>query len=146
MERKRQRAGRPKAAADVRVVVAFKNAPVGPPSVVVLHPDADAELAALRQRDQDEWKAVAGVVEKLKAVGPRLGYPHSSAVQGAVAKSASLRELRPRRGSSPTRPLYFRIGGIFVILAIAPEAQADRRGFDAGVASAAARAAEITVS
>lgn len=41
--------------------------------------------------------ALLHAVEKLEAFGPRLGYPHSSAVQGF----AGLRELRPRAGRSP---------------------------------------------
>ena len=52
-------------------------------------------------------------------------------------------ELRPRRGNSPWRALYRRIGESFVIGAIAPEAQANPRGFDAAVAAAERRLDEI---
>jgi len=43
------------------------------------------------------------VVRKLEAKGVALGFPHCSAVQGA---SEPLRELRPRQGRSPLRPIY----------------------------------------
>lgn len=75
-------------------------------------------------------------VEKLTVFGPYLTYPHQSAVRGA---GTGLRELRPRAGRSPWRALYRRIGDVFVIAAIAPEAQADRRGFDRAAAAAEAR-------
>jgi hypothetical protein len=146
MEQRRQRVVRADSARTVRVRIAFKNAPIGPPSVVVLHPRAEQELAALGQGDPNEWKAVATVIEKLKAMGPRLGYPHSSSVRGPLAKGTGLRELRPRRGASPTRPLYCRIGDIFVILAIGPEAQVSPKGFEAAIAHAIGRVAEIEVA
>jgi hypothetical protein len=81
-------------------------------------------------------------VEKLKAEGPRLMHPHSSAVQGAAGKG--FRELRPRAGRSRWRPIYRRATpDTFVIIAVAPEATIDQRGFDAAVARAAERFAEI---
>jgi len=40
---------------------------------------------------------VIRAVEKLEAFGPQLGYPHTSAVRGALR----LRELRPPAGRSP---------------------------------------------
>jgi hypothetical protein len=126
-------------------LAAFQNAPLGPPSKVQFHPDALNELEALKRRQPSEWLAVANVVEKLKAIGLALGPPHSSAVRGLEAKGAGLRELRPRQGRSPTRPLYHRFADIFVILAIAPEAQADGQGFDAAVAAALARMEDVTV-
>lgn len=43
------------------------------------------------------------MVRKLEAKGVALGFPHCSAVQGA---SEPLRELRPRQGRSPLRPIY----------------------------------------
>jgi DNA-binding XRE family transcriptional regulator len=52
-------------------------------------------------------------------LGPRLPYPHSSAVKGADR----LRELRPRGGRSPWRAFYRQIGEEFVVAAIGPEAQ-----------------------
>lgn len=73
---------------------------------------------------------------KLEATGDRLGAPHSSNVEGVAAY---LRELRPRRGSSPWRALYRRIGHELVIGAIAPEAENDRRGFNRSVTAAIKR-------
>ncbi|MGH3697530.1 MAG: type II toxin-antitoxin system RelE/ParE family toxin [Pseudonocardiaceae bacterium] len=49
-----------------------------------------------------ERHALYNAVAKLQAIGPDLGYPHTSAVQGAY----QLRELRPRAGRSPWRGLY----------------------------------------
>lgn len=74
-------------------------------------------------------------VDKLAAEGPSLPFPHSSAVQGADR----LRELRLRAGRSAWRGLYRRIGDVFVIAAIGPEALADKRGFGRAVAAAQAR-------
>src|SRR2546428_8506695 len=42
------------------------------------------------------------VIQKLSALGIKLGYPHSSKVVGAD----NLRELRPRAGRSRVRPLF----------------------------------------
>lgn len=81
-------------------------------------------------------------MEKLIALGPRLAYPHSSAVRGSVGRG--LRELRPRAGRSRWRPIYCQVTAeAFVILAVAPEAQGNRGGFDAAVGRAAQRRAEL---
>jgi hypothetical protein len=114
----------------------------GPPFLVLWHPGADGE------RDQS-WPAAEKVamlhaVQKLEAAGPRLGHPHSSAVQGDVGKS--FRELRPRAGRSRWRPIYHRVGpSTFVILAVGPEAQIDRHGFDAAVGRAVERYRDLDV-
>ena len=80
-----------------------------------------------------EQAAIRNAVEKLKALGPLLPFPHSSDVKG----SPDLRELRPRRGRCRYRPLYARAGDGFVVAAIAPDGESDPRGF-----SAACRRAE----
>lgn len=80
------------------------------------------------QAEQEQSKLPAGertAVRKLEALGPDLPFPHSSGVAG----SDGLRELRPRAGRSPWRPLYARVSGTFVIAAISPEAESDPRGF-----------------
>jgi hypothetical protein len=82
-----------------------------------------------------ERNALHNAVAKLEAIGPALGYPHTSAVRGTT----NLRELRPRAGRSPWRALYRQIGDRFVIAAIAPEAQVDPRGFARACAAAQAR-------
>lgn len=99
------------------------------------HPAANEEE---RRLTAAEKAAMANVVTKLRTVGPALGFPHQSAVQGT-----SLRELRPRAGRSPWRALYRRFGDEFVVGAIAPEAMVDRRGFDRAVAACLSRFAEL---
>jgi hypothetical protein len=89
------------------------------------HPDAEDERSGLPVKER---VAADNAIQKLEALGEALPFPHQSAVQGI--KGGFLRELRPRAGRSPWRPLYCRIGEIFVVLAVAPEAQVDKRGFD----------------
>lgn len=60
------------------------------------HPAAEAEFGKLPAAEQ---AAMRHAVEKLQAVGPDLGYPHSSQAKGI----AGLRELRPRAGRSAWR-------------------------------------------
>jgi hypothetical protein len=64
-------------------------------------------------------------VEKLEALGPNLRFPHVSAVLGFPG----LYELRPQAGRSRHRPLFAKFANEYVILTIAPEARANRRGF-----------------
>jgi hypothetical protein len=78
---------------------------------------------------------------KLEAVGPVLGHPHTSAVQG----SPSLRELRPRAGRSPWRALYRQVGDYLVIAAIAPEARKNPQGFNRACAAAVERLDKLEV-
>jgi hypothetical protein len=112
----------------------------GPPYEVLWHPAADAERAAIS--DAAERAAIQHAREKLEAVGPQLGAPHTSAIKGE--DGAGLRELRPRAGRSRWRPIYRRVQpGIFVILAVAPEAQIDKRGFDEMVSNAQRRFEEL---
>jgi hypothetical protein len=103
----------------------------------VLYTDeAQQEFNELPAREQ---AAMIHAIDKLAAEGPALPYPHSSAVQGADR----LRELRLRAGRSAWRALYRRVGDVFVIAAIGPEAQADKRGFGRAVTAAQARLALI---
>jgi hypothetical protein len=112
----------------------------GPPYHALWHPAADAERDA--SWPPEEKVAMLHAVEKLEAVGPRLGSPHSSAVQGEAGQG--LRELRPRAGRSRWRPIYRRVSpSTFVILAVAPEAQIDSRGFDAAVRRAVERFGQL---
>lgn len=103
---------------------------------VLYHPAAQGELNDLPEAEK---AAIEHAVEKLVVLGPALPHPHQSNIQGA----AGLRELRPRGGRSPWRALYQRIGEVFVIAAVGPEAQVDRRGFDRAVRLALARLAEL---
>jgi hypothetical protein len=108
----------------------------GAPYEVLWHPAADAERAAIS--DAPERNAIQHAREKLEALGPQLGAPHTSAIRGE--DGSGMRELRPRAGRSRWRPIYRRVQPrTFVILAIAPEAQIDKRGFDQKVANAQQR-------
>lgn len=87
--------------------------------------EAEQELLSLPIREQT---AITNVIEKLRA-NALLGSPHSSKVLGADR----LRELRPRQGRSTWRPLHRRIGSVFYIAAVAPEAQHDSLGYERAV-------------
>jgi hypothetical protein len=100
--------------------------------------DAREELTRLPVAER---RAVMNAVAKLEAFGDRLGAPHTSQVKGS---RAGIRELRPRSGRSPWRLLYRRVAGVMVVLAVGPEAQHDRRGFDLAVRLAEERLREIT--
>lgn len=102
------------------------------------HPKARSEADAIPPQER---KAVDNAVDKLASLGPTLPFPHSSKVMGGAG--GSLRELRPRAGRSPWRCIYERIGDVFVIGAVGPEAQKDKAGFDSAVSAAKARLAEI---
>jgi hypothetical protein len=104
---------------------------------VLYHPKARAEANAV---PPNERKAIDNAVDKLISLGPLLAFPHSSKVMGDPG--GALRELRPRAGRSPWRCIYQRIGDVFVIAAIAPEAQHDKPGFDRAVNDAKTRLAE----
>ncbi|MGI8751546.1 MAG: type II toxin-antitoxin system RelE/ParE family toxin [Acidimicrobiales bacterium] len=86
-----------------------------------------------------ERGALYNAVTKLEAIGPALGYPHTSAVQGSLG----IRELRPRAGRSPWRGLYRQVGDRFVVAAIGPEAQHDLRGFKRACAAAEKRLSDL---
>lgn len=111
------------------------------PSYEVLwHPAAAAEQATIA--DPAERIAIQHALEKLEALGPQLEAPHSSAVKGE--DGAGLRELRPRAGRSRWRPIYRQPKTqTFVILAVAPEAQIDKRGFNRAISDAKQRLGEL---
>ena len=101
------------------------------------HPSAEEERMKLPPKER---VALSNAIEKLKAMGPKLPAPHQSNVEGAE----SLRELRPRAGRSPWRGFYRRIGDVFVVAAIGPEAQKSRRKFDQTVKAAQQRLDEVS--
>jgi phage-related protein len=88
-----------------------------------------------------ERKAVDNAIDKLASLGPLLPFPHSSKVMGD--SGGSLRELRPRAGRSLWRCIYQRIGDVFVIGAVAPEAQSNKAGFGRAVSATKDRLSEI---
>lgn len=102
---------------------------------VELLPEAAEEAAALPSRER---AALTNALQKLKAIGEPLGYPHTSAVKGA---DLPLRELRPRAGHSPWRAFYGSVGDSLVVAAVGPEAEQDPRGFERAVKRALERLA-----
>lgn len=100
------------------------------------HPEAEREFATM---PPPEKVAMQSAVAKLKTLGDRLPFPHSSKVRGG----ARLRELRPRAGRSPWRAFYRRIENTMVIGAIGPEAESNRHGFARSVGNAEQRLDEI---
>ena len=100
--------------------------------------EAVREIEAIEGRERE---AIENAMKKLQALGPQLGYPHSSAVRGGT----DLRELRPRAGRSRWRAFYRRVGEAYVVAAIGPEAKIDPRGFDRAVAAAEKRLDELEV-
>jgi hypothetical protein len=106
------------------------------PWTVSLHPQAEAELQRIPAAER---VALLNAAQKLEALGPHLGYPHSSAVRDADR----LRELRPRAGRSPWRGFYRRFGEVFVLAAMGPEAEVDPRGFKRAVVAAEERLEEV---
>jgi len=103
---------------------------------VVYLPEAEQERDDIPDREQ---AALYNAVVKLQNVGPSLGYPHTSNVEGADR----LRELRPRGGRSPWRALYRQFGGAFVIGAVCPEAKQDPKRFRRGCINAVARLSKV---
>lgn len=99
--------------------------------------DARAELMRIPVAER---RAIMNAVAKLEAFGDQLGAPHTSQVKGS---RLGIRELRPRAGRSPWRPLYRRVADGLVILAVGPEAQHDKRGFDRAARLAEERLMEV---
>ena len=108
---------------------------------VFIHQLLERELNNLFQREPREHIAIRSVFSTLRIMGPQLGFPHSSAVRGT--QGAALRELRPRRGHSRYRVLYQRRVDHCVLLALAPEATRDPRGFRSAIDTAIERATWI---
>ena len=104
--------------------------------VVLLHPDAETELGKIPARER---VAVATALDKLRAIGPVLGYPHTSKVRSAD----NLRELRPRQGRCPWRAFYRQIGETFVVGAVGPEADVDPNGFARAIRQAEQRLDDV---
>src|SRR5512135_1665393 len=100
--------------------------------------EAVREIESLAGRERE---AIKNALKKLQALGPQLGYPRSSAIRG----SEDLRELRIRAGRNQWRVLYRRIGDVYMVGAIGPEATVDQRGFDRAVTVAKRRLDELEV-
>src|SRR3954454_6121815 len=93
--------------------------------------DSDAVIDLEDVKSRGDRKAVFNVVQKLKDLGPDLPSPHMKSLKG----EADLFELRPRQGACEARLIYARLGGRFVVLAVA----AKKKGFGRTVAAASDR-------
>jgi hypothetical protein len=102
--------------------------------LVEYHYKAVEEYAALK--DAKQKKGVLTVADFLRQLGPKITEPHAKSVKGAKG----LFELRPSGGRALVRPLYVRVGDVFKIVAIAPEAQVDPSGFASAVERGRSRA------
>ena len=81
--------------------------------------DAVRDFDALKAKD--ERKALFNVVDKLRQLGPKLMSPHMKSLKGET----DLFELRPRQGSSKSRPIFVRTGDDYLVLAIALDHDSD---------------------
>lgn len=111
------------------------------PLRVEAHTELQRELVALRGSDPGEEAAATQAHAALAALGRDPGYPLTSAVRGPLGRG--LRELRPRAGRSRHRILFARQRDALVLLALAPEAQRDPRGFDRALRVARTRLASL---
>jgi phage-related protein len=93
-------------------------------------------LDELKQLPVTERQAVARAIGKLEVGGDQLGFPHTSAIQGAAT---TLREVRPRAGRSRWRAFYRRVGDQLVVGAVGPEAGVDWARFRRATALASSR-------
>lgn len=66
---------------------------------------------------KDERKAVFNAIDKLRQLGPRLTPPHIKALAGET----DLFELRPKQGSSKTRPIVVRQAAGYLVIAVAAD-------------------------
>ena len=105
------------------------------------HPAFAHELAELKRSDTAEVKAIEHAIIVLQTMGPRVGFPHTSAVR--TSSQFALRELRPRRGRSRHRVLFATRGGQCILLALAPEANHRPRAFSQAVLDAHQRITEF---
>jgi hypothetical protein len=108
---------------------------MAPPSSYNVVFDSDAVLVDLASiTAKEERKAILNVVDKLRQLGPALVPPHSKSLKG----ESGLFELRPRQGSSASRPICKRLGDCFIILAVSKDHKSD---LSKTIADANARAA-----
>jgi hypothetical protein len=101
------------------------------PKIWTVEFDSDAVIDLEDVKSRGDRKAVFNVVQKLKDLGPDLPSPHMKSLKG----ESDLFELRPRQGACEARLIYARLGGRFVVLAVA----AKKKGFERAVAEAKQR-------
>lgn len=101
------------------------------PRIWLVEFDSDAVIDLEDVRSRGDRKAVFNVVQKLKDLGPDLPSPHMKSLKG----ESDLFELRPRQGACEPRLIYARLGGRFMVLAVA----AKKKGFERAVVEAKQR-------
>lgn len=74
-----------------------------------------------------EHREVIHAIEMLRELGLQLGHPYSSAIKGS---RFPLRELRPKRGDSPLRPIYAFDPNRDALLLIGGDKDADKRMYE----------------
>lgn len=77
---------------------------------------------------EDEQEALDSSVRLLEALGPALGFPHSSGINGSRHKH--MRELRTQQGGKPLRTLYAFDPRRSAILLIGGDKTGDGRWYD----------------
>jgi hypothetical protein len=90
----------------------------------IVNIDAEALVDWEEVKAKSERKATLNAIDKLMELGPALGPPHAKSLKG----QADLFELRPRQGSSKTRPIYAREGHHYIVLAFAVDHATDAHG------------------
>jgi hypothetical protein len=103
--------------------------------VWVVYLDADAARDFEEVKSRGDRNAVFQAIEKLRFLGPALSSPNMKSLKG----ERDLFELRPKRGASAVRPIYARIGGTFVILAVA----SDKNHLERAIEDARSRLARL---
>lgn len=83
--------------------------------------DEGAVQDLVEVKGKEERKAIFNVVDKLRQLGPKLVPPHMKPLKG----EADLFELRPRQGSSKSRPIFVRVDDDYLIVAIATDHDKD---------------------
>jgi hypothetical protein len=101
------------------------------PTTWIVEFDSDAVNDFEYVKSRGDRKAVFNVVQKLKDLGPDLPPPHVKSLKG----EADLFELRPKQGACEVRPIYMRLGGRFVVLAVA----AKKKDFERAIVEATQR-------
>jgi Phage derived protein Gp49-like (DUF891). len=103
--------------------------------IVLWHPDAESEASSI---DAGELAAIENGISKLRSAGTKLDKRHSDHV------GDGLWELRLFRSRSPWRAIYKQVGKKeFVILAVCPEYEQNKKGFRKGCKDAAKRFEEL---
>jgi hypothetical protein len=80
---------------------------------------------------EDEQVSLAASVKLLEELGPRLGHPHSSGINGS--RHGHMRELRTQHGGQPLRTLYAFDPRRLAILLIGGDKTGDKRWYEVNI-------------